>query len=222
MQRAVKHLACFNQSSSMQSFPQARCFAARCMTKYNPDFMPLYSTAWLLDQLAQDARVKFLFFWGHQPSKDGVITKSCLSQWWLTDFKVANIGYPSTEHWMMAEKARLFGDDATLARVLKAKSPAEAKKLGREIGAFVPEVWEAHKYEIVKTGNLHKFSQNRELLKFLLSTNDRVLVEASPVDNIWGIGLAADSPDADNPTRWQGPNLLGFALMEVRDQLRNA
>ncbi|MBF9142195.1 NADAR family protein [Hymenobacter properus] len=182
----------------------------------------LYSTAWLLDQLAQNARVKYLFFWGHQPSKDGIITKSCLSQWWVADFTVDNITYRSTEHWMMAEKARLFNDEAALARILAAKSPAEAKKLGREIMAFVPEVWEAHKYEIVKTGNLHKFSQNRELLKFLLSTNDRVLVEASPVDTIWGIGLAADSPDAENPARWQGPNLLGFALMEVRDQLRNA
>jgi len=182
----------------------------------------LYSTPWLLDQLAQGARVKYLFFWGHQPSKDGSITKSCLSQWWVADFKVDNFTYRSTEHWMMAEKARLFDDEATLARILAAKSPAEAKKLGREIGGFMPEVWEAHKYEIVKTGNLHKFSQNQELRRFLLSTNDRVLVEASPVDTIWGIGLAADSPDAENPARWQGPNLLGFALMEVRDQLRNA
>ncbi|MDO7847101.1 NADAR family protein [Hymenobacter sp. M29] len=181
-----------------------------------------YSTAWLLEQLAQDVRVKYLFFWGHQPSKNGVITKSCLSQWWVADFKIDGLNYPSTEHWMMAEKARLFENEATLARILAATSPAEAKKLGREIVGFVPEVWEAHKYEIVKTGNLHKFSQNRELLKFLLSTNDRVLVEASPVDTIWGIGLAADSPDAGNPARWQGPNLLGFALMEVRDQLRNA
>ncbi|MCC3152685.1 NADAR family protein [Hymenobacter sp. BT770] len=182
----------------------------------------LYSTAWLLEHLAQGIRVKYLFFWGHQPSKDGVITKSCFSQWWMADFTIANTCYPSTEHWMMAEKARLFNDEATLARILAANSPAEAKKLGREIGGFEPEVWEAHKYEIVKIGNLHKFSQNPELLQFLLATNDRVLVEASPVDTIWGIGLGADSPDAEYPSNWQGPNLLGFALMEVRDQLRNA
>ena len=181
-----------------------------------------YSTEWLLDQLAQNARVSYLFFWGHQPAKDGTITKSCLSQWWVTDFKVGNLTYRSTEHWMMAEKARLFADEATLARILAARSPAEAKKLGREIQGFQPEIWETHKYEIVKTGNWHKFSQNPELRQFLLATNDRVLVEASPVDAIWGIGLAADSPDAENPYRWQGPNLLGFALMEVRDQLRTA
>jgi ribA/ribD-fused uncharacterized protein len=181
-----------------------------------------YSTEWLLDQLAQDARVKHLFFWGNQPSKDGTITKSCLSQWWLVDFVVAGITYRSTEHWMMAEKARLFNDDETLDQILAAKSPAEAKKLGREIQNFEPKIWEARKVEIVIAGNLHKFGQHRNLAKFLLSTNDRVLVEASPVDTIWGIGLAADSADAADPSRWLGPNLLGFALMEVRDQLRRS
>ncbi len=179
-----------------------------------------YSTAWLLDQLAQDAPVKYLFFWGHQPSKDGTITKACLSQWWRADFVVAGLTYRSAEHWMMAEKARLFDDEAVLSRILAANSPAEAKKLGREIQGFVPEVWEDHKFEIVKTGNWHKFSQHRDLAAFLRSTGERVLVEASPVDTIWGIGLAADAPDAAHPDRWQGPNLLGFALMEVRDQLR--
>ena len=181
-----------------------------------------YSTEWLLDQLAQDARVKFLFFWGNQPSHDGTITKSCLSQWWVADFVVAGITYPSTEHWMMAEKARLFGDEDMLVQILAAKSPAEAKKLGREIQGFDAEVWEAHKVGIVREGNLHKFGQHPDLLTFLLSTGDRVLVEASPVDDIWGIGLAADSPDAAHPEQWQGPNLLGFTLMDVRDQLRNS
>ena len=180
-----------------------------------------YSTDWLLDQLAQNIRVKYLFFWGHQPGKDGLITKACLSQWWVADFVVAGVSYPSTEHWMMAEKARLFADAPMLARILAAKSPAEAKKLGRGIAAFEPEVWEAKKTAIVRTGNLHKFGQHGELASFLLATNDRILVEASPVDTIWGIGLAADDADAENPARWQGPNLLGFILMEVRDQLRN-
>jgi ribA/ribD-fused uncharacterized protein len=179
-----------------------------------------YSTQWLLDQLAQERRVKYLFFWGHQPSKDGIITKSCLSQWWVADFLVNGITYRSTEHWMMAEKARLFSDEAALSRILAATNPAEAKKLGREILGFVPETWEVRKYEIVKTGNMHKFGQHKNLRQFLLGTNDRILVEASPVDTIWGIGLAADAADAENPARWQGPNLLGFALMEVRDQLR--
>ena len=181
-----------------------------------------YSIDWLLDQLAQGQRVKYLFFWGNQPSRDGSITKSCFSQWWLADFVVAGITYPSTEHWMMAEKARLFADNETLARILDVPSPAEAKKLGREIRGFEADTWETHKYQIVKAGNIHKFSQHPNLKDFLLATNNRILVEASSVDTIWGIGLAADSPDAENPTRWQGPNLLGFALMEVRDELRKS
>ncbi|OGX90148.1 NADAR family protein [Hymenobacter coccineus] len=180
-----------------------------------------YSTDWLLGQLEQNHRVKYLFFWGNQPSKDGTVTKSCLSQWWPVDFAVAGITYRSTEHWMMAEKARLFNDSSTEDKILAAKSPAEAKKLGREIRGFVPDLWEAHKYEIVKEGNLHKFGQHKTLAAFLLATNDRVLVETSPVDTIWGIGLAADAADAEHPDRWRGPNLLGFALMEVRDQLQN-
>ncbi len=179
-----------------------------------------YSTDWLLEQLELGHRVKYLFFWGHQPSSDGTVTKSCLSQWWLANFKVAGVTYRSTEHWMMAEKARLFSDEEMAGRILAAKSPAEAKKLGREIRGFEPERWEERKYEIVKTGNLHKFGQHQALAGFLLATNDRILVEASPVDTLWGIGLAADAADAGHPARWQGPNLLGFALMEVRDQLR--
>ncbi|TGE10420.1 NADAR family protein [Hymenobacter fodinae] len=179
-----------------------------------------YSTSWLLDELTQGHRLKYLFFWGHQPSKSGELTKSCFSQWWLADFVVTGITYRSTEHWMMAEKARLFQNTELLAKILAAPSPAEAKKLGRQVTGFDPAVWDARKYEIVRAGNVHKFSQHPSLRDFLLDTHDRVLVEASPVDSIWGIGLAADSVDAEHPARWQGENLLGFALMEVRDQLR--
>ncbi|GAB2768208.1 hypothetical protein HNQ93_000130 [Hymenobacter luteus] len=178
-----------------------------------------YSTPWLLEQLAQGHRIKYLLFWGHQPAKDGQITKTCFSQWWLADFVVDGCTYHSAEQWMMAEKARLFADEHTLTRILAAKSPAEAKKLGREIKGFVPALWDEHKYAIVVTGNRHKFGQNQPLADFLLSTKDRVLVEASPVDAIWGIGLAADHPEAENPAKWHGENLLGFALMEVRDEL---
>ena len=69
-------------------------------------------------------------------------------------------------------------------------------------------------------GNLHKFQQNEDLGKFLLATGDKVLVEASPVDAIWGIGLAQDHEDALLPSKWRGPNLLGYALMTVRDLIR--
>ena len=181
-----------------------------------------YSLPWLLTKAEQPERLKYLLFWGHKPSPDGAVAKSCFSQWWPAAFTVAGDTYATAEHWMMAEKARLFGDTEVLAQILAAKSPAEAKKLGRKIRGFDAAAWDAQKYALVTTGNLHKFSQHPELAAFLLATGEWVLVEASPVDAIWGIGLAADHADAENPGRWRGENLLGFALMEVRDQLRHA
>lgn len=163
---------------------------------------------------------KFLFFWGHQPNKDGKITKTCFSQWWLSSFKVEKVTYKTAEHWMMAKKAELFQDEEVLEKILQADSPAEAKKLGRDVRNYDDKLWLENRYEIVKQGNYHKFSQNKDLKTFLLNTKDRVLVEASPVDSIWGIGMASDHKDALNPEKWQGLNLLGFALMEVRDELK--
>ena len=163
---------------------------------------------------------KFLFFWGHQPNKDGSISKTCFSQWWLSSFEVDKVIYKTAEHWMMAKKAELFNDNEVLAKIINANSPAEAKKLGREVKNYDDKLWLANRYEIVKEGNYHKFSQNIDLKTFLLNTKDRVLVEASPVDPIWGIGMASDHKDVMNPEKWKGLNLLGLALMEVRDELR--
>ena len=164
---------------------------------------------------------KFLFFWGHQPSKDRTITKTCFSQWWESTFKVDGIEYKSAEHWMMAKKALLFDDQEIFDKIIEVKSPSEAKKLGREVKNYNDETWLKKRFQIVKEGNFHKFCQKENLLEFLLNTNDRILVEASPVDPIWGIGMASDHKDINNPEKWQGLNLLGFALMEVRDELRN-
>jgi len=163
---------------------------------------------------------KFLFFWGHQPSKDGTITKTCFSQWWLSSFEVDRIIYKTAEHWMMAKKAELFNDNEVLEKILQANSPAEAKKLGREVKNYNDKLWLENRFEIVKQGNYHKFSQHAALKAFLINTKDRVLVEASPVDPIWGIGMASDHKDVLNPEKWKGLNLLGFALMEVRDELK--
>ena len=163
---------------------------------------------------------KFLFFWGHQPSKDGTITKTCFSQWWKSSFIVNEIEYKTAEHWMMVKKAELFGDKEMAQNILDSKSPAEAKKWGREVSNYDDVLWLANRYQIVKEGNLHKFNQNKELKEFLLQTKNRILVEASPVDAIWGIGLASDHEKANQPKLWKGLNLLGFALMEVRDELR--
>jgi ribA/ribD-fused uncharacterized protein len=121
---------------------------------------------------------------------------------------------------MMAEKARLFGDQNTRAKILKAGSPKAAKQLGRQVKNFEEEVWEESRFQFVVEGNYAKFNQNPGLGEFLLDTGNKVLVEASPVDRIWGIGLAADDERAMNPEEWRGLNLLGFALMEVRRRIR--
>jgi ribA/ribD-fused uncharacterized protein len=178
-----------------------------------------YSLDWLLTTIESGPRPKYLFFWGHQPSKSGAITATCFSQWWVAPFVVEGVRYPTAEHWMMAQKARLFGDEDVFQRIIAAKTPAEAKKLGRQVRGFDEAAWNAQRMDIVVRGNFEKFSQHPELREFLLTTQERVLVEASPVDHIWGIGLAADDERAADPRRWDGLNLLGFALMEVRDQL---
>lgn len=163
---------------------------------------------------------KYIFFWGNQPSKDGSITKSCFSQWWESPFTVEGTEYKTAEHWMMAKKASLFGDTDAEQRILACVSPAEAKKIGREVKGYDDVLWLENRFEIVMLGNFHKFNQNEELRAFIIGTGDRILVEASPVDAIWGTGMAADHPEIYNPEKWRGPNLLGFALMEARDMIK--
>lgn len=180
-----------------------------------------YNLQWLLDKVEKKETVKYLFFWGHAPSKDRSVTKSCFSQWWQSAFEVDGIRYATAEHWMMAKKAKLFDDKEIVEEILAAKSPAEAKKLGRKVKNFDPKIWDENCSSIVCEGNYYKFSQHPDLKEFLLNTKDRVLVEASPVDNIWGIGLAQDDEQVENPRLWKGANLLGFALMEVRHRLNN-
>ncbi|RKD94082.1 NADAR family protein [Marinifilum flexuosum] len=176
-----------------------------------------------IDRIQKDFRAskkqKFLFFWGHQKLKNAEIGQTCLSQWWSSEFEIKGIKYFSAEHYMMAEKARLFNDQKNLERIINSKSPGQAKQFGREVTGFKEEIWIQNRFEIVKEGNLAKFDQNESLKEFLLSTKKRILVEASPVDTIWGIGLAKDNEHIENPLKWKGLNLLGFALMEVREQL---
>lgn len=183
------------------------------------DFM-MYSKEQIIKLYDSGKKIKFLHFWGHRPHPKGSVTSSCFSQWWASKFEVDGEIYPTTEHWMMAEKARLFKDEEVRLKILKSSSPGEAKQLGRQVKGFQQETWEQKRFEIVVKGNTHKFTQHTELREFLLNTKNRVLVEASPVDTIWGIGLDAKSEFANIPHKWRGLNLLGFALMEVRDLLK--
>lgn len=175
-----------------------------------------------LEQLQNDYQngknLKYIFFWGHH-EKENKITKTCFSQWYNCRFIADGVEYHTAEQYMMAQKALLFHDEEVLQKIMQADNPAVYKKLGREIRNFDGKQWDEHKYQIVVNGNLAKFSQNQDLLDFLLKTGDRILVEASPYDRIWGIGMAKDAPNIENPFFWKGSNLLGFALMEVREKL---
>jgi ribA/ribD-fused uncharacterized protein len=127
--------------------------------------------------------------------------------------------FATAEHYMMWRKATLFGDDAMAGRILAAPHPHAAKALGGRVPGFDQQTWDEHRFPIVVAGNLAKFGQHAALRAFLLGTGQRVLVEASPVDRVWGIGLTRDDPAATDPAHWQGLNLLGFALMHARDIL---
>ncbi|TWU49339.1 NADAR family protein [Rubripirellula reticaptiva] len=174
----------------------------------------------LRQRCSEGETFEYLYFWGHQPSKTGKITKSCFSQWYESSFTIDSVFYPTAEHWMMAAKARLFEDDETLAEILVAPDAKTVKALGRKVQNFNDGVWTADARRLVTEGNVAKFDQNSELKTFLISTGESVLVEASPYDRVWGIGLKADDERAKHPDTWQGQNLLGFALMDVRDAVR--
>lgn len=163
---------------------------------------------------------EFLFFWGHH-AKEGQITKACLSQWWPCKFETDGNMYNCAEQYMMAEKARIMGDNETWCKILTSTDPKEIKALGRKVKNFDEDQWNKCKYNVVATGNLHKFQQNPELKDFLLSTGSKVLVEASPYDIVWGIGYAEDVPESKIPSQWRGLNLLGFALMQVREYIKS-
>lgn len=176
----------------------------------------------LIGLVSRGERVKYLPFWGHRPRPDGSLGPSCLSQWWPAPFTVGEVRYATAEHWMMAGKARLFADPEAERAAVEAKTPAAAKKAGRLVHGFDEAVWERERYALVVEGSVHKFGSDPALRAYLLGTGDRVLVEASPLDRIWGIGLAADDERAGDPARWRGLNLLGFALMDARERLRTA
>ncbi|MFC9852198.1 NADAR family protein [Streptomyces prasinus] len=176
----------------------------------------------LIEAMAAGERIKFLHFWGHQPLPDGRIGAGCLSQWWPSPFTVDGVTYATAEHWMMAAKARIFADPEAERKILAAGHPADAKKEGRLVRGFDEAVWRRERFRAVVEGSTHKFAAHADLRAFLLNTGDRVLVEASPRDRVWGIGLGAKNERASDPAQWRGANLLGFALMRARTRLREA
>ena len=174
----------------------------------------------LINAIQRGLAPDFLLFCQHHKPKGSGVDKSCLSQWFDASFQVDGVWYSSAEHYMMAQKALLFGNKKHFKAIIKNPSVKVAKQLGREVKGFESKIWNEHKFDIVVAGNLAKFSQQQSLSTFLLSTGNAVLVEASPSDAVWGIGLSESDKSATNPKEWPGENLLGFALVKVRQQLQ--
>lgn len=167
-----------------------------------------------------------ILFWGHTKG-EGTVGKECLSQWYPCKFKepikdikgntVQEVNYFCAEQYMMAHKALLFNDLDSFNKIRDSRTAKECKQLGRQVKNFNQKFWDAHKFDLVVNGNILKFSQNPELANYLSSTGKKVILEASPYDRIWGIGYSKDEA-WNNRNNW-GQNLLGKALMVVRENL---
>lgn len=176
----------------------------------------------LIEQAAHEPELSFLAFWGPIPTLGKQPGPGVLCQWWNAPFMAEGVCYQTAEHYMMAAKARLFGDEEMAARIAASVDPSEAQYLGRKVRGYDEALWAGRRYQVVIEGNLHKFTQHRSLHDYLLATGEAVLVSANPTDRVWSIGYADDAPQVIAPSLWRGANLLGFALMEVRAQLRQA
>jgi ribA/ribD-fused uncharacterized protein len=152
---------------------------------------------------------KFVFFWK---------TEDVFSNWHpatFTDYR-DNVTYNCSEQFMMRYKALLFGDTETAEQIMKETTPREQKRLGRLVKGFDMTIWKLHAKRIVTEACFLKFIQNEEMLHELMITKDQVLVEASPSDLLWGIGMGQDDPGVEDPNNWKGTNWLGEVLNTLR------
>lgn len=166
---------------------------------------------------------KYLFFWGHSAdNSDGY-----LSNWYASPFKSksdeSDIEFKTSEHYMMYYKAKLMGDNKTAEEILKCMTPKRVKALGRKVYPWDEDKWIKNRERIMYEGCLAKFSdpRNEELKDKLIATYPKILVEASPYDKIWGIGMRSTVKGVEDPKNWKGLNLLGKALNRSREKLMN-
>ena len=148
----------------------------------------------------------YYFFWSGE-----------CSQWYISEFEEFGERFNCAEQFMMAAKAKVFGDDLTYRLIMETQMPNEQKALGRKVYGFVPEVWEKFAKDFVTLGNYNKFTQDHNLAMFLTENKNKFFVEASPYDKIWGIGLREDDPLVNDPKNWQGKNWLGECINRARD-----
>jgi ribA/ribD-fused uncharacterized protein len=157
-------------------------------------------------------KTEYVYFWSIK-DKDF----SCFSQWYPTEFEEDGILFNCSEQYMMAHKALLFSDITIYDKIMKTSSPKQMKSLGRKIKNFDHKIWEKERYSIVLNGNMLKFGSNTDILDILQSTGDSIIAEASPYDKIWGIGMKKRKGLVRKD--WNGLNLLGYVLMEVRTSI---
>ncbi|MBB1509960.1 NADAR family protein [Tessaracoccus sp. MC1756] len=178
-----------------------------------------YSVSELRTAFAAGAGLDLLLFHGHVPEHPGQVDNGCLSEHYPAPFESDGELFRTVEHYIAWRKATLFGDKHSAQRVLRAEAPTTARAIGRTVRPFNDEVWKSHRFDVAVAANVAKFAADPQLADHLRSTGRSVLVNASPIDRVWGIGLSADDPAAQDPTRWPGLNIQGFALMEARRRL---
>jgi ribA/ribD-fused uncharacterized protein len=199
-------------------FEDVEDFECECVQLWNKNGERQYTREKYIEYYNAGSHLEYVFFWKPEV---GIVNKSCFGQWQPSKFTVDTDTYCCAEQYMMSEKALLFADEKIAKQIMQSTDPKEMKTLGKKVCNFEQTLWDKAKYSIVLNGNYFKFAQNSDMRNFLLSTSDKILVEASPLDTVWGIGLSTSNLKVNNPNTWRGQNLLGFALMEVRDDLRN-
>ena len=140
----------------------------------------------------------------------------------MSNFEIGGYSYFAMEQYIAHQKALTFGDLEIAEKVMASWDFEEMKALGRQVRNYDNQVWNGIRQIVVYEGLLAKFGQNSQLKQKLLATGDALLAEAEEYDSIWGIGLAMEDENNQNPAAWNGQNLLGFALMQVRNKLSQA
>lgn len=153
----------------------------------------------------------FVFFWGGP-----------FSQWYPSEFTIGGTTYNCAEQYMMAQKALLFGDEEAYKKIMNSRNPSEQKATGRLVKGFDVDKWNLVCKKVVYDANLAKFSSDPELKAYMMYSGDKEIVEASPYDTIWGIGMGEGDPNRFDRSKWRGTNWLGEVLMQIRDTLKNS
>lgn len=178
-----------------------------------------YSNAWLIQQIITGETPSYTCFLSDRCMQNADWDTNCFNENYYAPFKVEGIVYNTVQHWLMAQKAALFYDAVSMEKIIACKTAAHAKLLGSQIKQVDEDVWLANAYALVVKGNVHKFAQHGTLKQKLINTSHSIIVAITPNDCLWGNGMNYQPNQPFNPIKWKGANLLGYALMDVRDIL---